>query len=494
MSVREYIGARYLPLFPDDPQWSITNTYEPLTVVQNLGSSYISRQYVPAGIQLSNTDYWVLWADFNSQIEQYRAEVQTFDGRITTNADDIDALEAIIPKSAFSSSSTVKNAIDASNARITTNAGDIDALEAIIPKSEFSSSSTVKTAIDASNARITALQDSISVAALRKEGVILLGDSYAQGVHAASATQTGNNWQDLLINRLGLTNVYLYKGGSAGFAMPSTSTSGSSSTVPTGTNYTQIMDYAYQYIHGLGKDLEIKHILVQGGVNDSNAPAGTSIGQAVQTFVSNVRAHFPNARIHICCVMCGSPSWQGNNAMKRTEIPRIYRTYALQSGASYNQCTNLPWLYGDLASFDGSHPSNYAQDFIAGFLSNVLLNGYCEDYSGTISTDGLPVTITKDHTLKYSSQFSLTTTADWSQTAQPDLFPTNIQRAFGSVNFDTPFVYIGADNAQHQGTLRMYVDGRIRWLSKKLDTFSGGYTGDTITTFFMPNLELNIGR
>lgn len=118
MSVREYIGARYLPLFPDDPQWSIANAYEPLTVVQNLGSSYISRQYVPAGIQLSNTDYWVLWADFNSQIEQYRAEVQTFDGRITANANDIDSLESIIPSSDFTSSSTVKDAIDSALADI----------------------------------------------------------------------------------------------------------------------------------------------------------------------------------------------------------------------------------------------------------------------------------------------------------------------------------------------------------------------------------------
>ena len=133
MSVREYIGARYLPLFPDDPQWSIANAYEPLTVVQNLGSSYISRQYVPAGIQLSNTDYWVLWADFNSQIEQYRTEVQAFDGRITANADDIDALEARLPKSAFTSTNTVKKAID--------NLSDL------LPASSFSSSNTVSSAM-----------------------------------------------------------------------------------------------------------------------------------------------------------------------------------------------------------------------------------------------------------------------------------------------------------------------------------------------------------
>lgn len=89
MSVREYIGARYIPLFADPIEWDSTTAYEPLTVVKNQGNSYISRQYVPEGISITNENYWILWADFNAQLEQYRREVQQFDGRITANTNAI---------------------------------------------------------------------------------------------------------------------------------------------------------------------------------------------------------------------------------------------------------------------------------------------------------------------------------------------------------------------------------------------------------------------
>ena len=89
MSVREYIGARYVPLFADPIDWDSTKTYEPLTVVYNQGNSYTSRQYVPAGIDISNDTYWARTGNYNAQIEQYRSEVATFNGRITTNETNI---------------------------------------------------------------------------------------------------------------------------------------------------------------------------------------------------------------------------------------------------------------------------------------------------------------------------------------------------------------------------------------------------------------------
>lgn len=89
MAVREYVGARYVPLFADPLQWSNTRTYEPLTIVVNQGNSYTSRQFVPTGIDISNEDFWALTGNYNAQVEQYRQEVLAFDGRITKNANDI---------------------------------------------------------------------------------------------------------------------------------------------------------------------------------------------------------------------------------------------------------------------------------------------------------------------------------------------------------------------------------------------------------------------
>ena len=85
MAVTQYVGARYVPLFAEPLEWNNTKTYEPLTIVYNNGNSYTSRQYVPAGIEITNTHYWALTGNYNAQIEQYRDEVQRYDARITAN-------------------------------------------------------------------------------------------------------------------------------------------------------------------------------------------------------------------------------------------------------------------------------------------------------------------------------------------------------------------------------------------------------------------------
>lgn len=89
MTVREYIGARYVPLFMGE--WDINADYEPLSVVQHQGASYTSRESVPHGVDITNTHYWALTGNYNAQVEAYRQEVRTFDSRITANADAITA-------------------------------------------------------------------------------------------------------------------------------------------------------------------------------------------------------------------------------------------------------------------------------------------------------------------------------------------------------------------------------------------------------------------
>lgn len=90
--VTQYIGARYVPLFAEPLEWSNTKEYEPLTIVLHQGNSYTSRQFVPRGIDISNTEFWANTGNYNAQIEQYRQEVQGFDGRITANTRNIDKL------------------------------------------------------------------------------------------------------------------------------------------------------------------------------------------------------------------------------------------------------------------------------------------------------------------------------------------------------------------------------------------------------------------
>lgn len=89
--VRQYVGARYVPLFAEPLEWSSTQGYESLTVVLHEGNSYTSRQSVPVGIDINNTAYWAETGNYNAQIEAYRQEVLAYDGRITANANAISA-------------------------------------------------------------------------------------------------------------------------------------------------------------------------------------------------------------------------------------------------------------------------------------------------------------------------------------------------------------------------------------------------------------------
>lgn len=99
---RQYIGARYVPIFgrkdEESIDWDGTAPYEPLTIVLHEGNSYTSRQYVPAGVAITNQDYWALTGNYNAQVESYRAEVAN--------------LANMLPDSDFSAVNTVKKYID----------------------------------------------------------------------------------------------------------------------------------------------------------------------------------------------------------------------------------------------------------------------------------------------------------------------------------------------------------------------------------------------
>ena len=105
MAVRQYVGARYVPVYDGD--WDNTKTYEPLTIVTvpNVGS-YTSRQYVPVGVDISDTDYWYLSGLTSGQllalenrVDNLEAEDITINGRIDTLANKVEKNILIIGNS-----------------------------------------------------------------------------------------------------------------------------------------------------------------------------------------------------------------------------------------------------------------------------------------------------------------------------------------------------------------------------------------------------------
>lgn len=73
-STNVYVGQRYVPKFYDDgteqhgATWDKTKVYEPLTIVLWQGDSYTSRTFVPAGVEITDTQYWLQTGVFNAQL------------------------------------------------------------------------------------------------------------------------------------------------------------------------------------------------------------------------------------------------------------------------------------------------------------------------------------------------------------------------------------------------------------------------------------------
>lgn len=67
-NVHQYVGARYVPRFIDDP-WNDTTKYEALDVVDNgSGTSYIAKKPVPVGTPLSDRNYWFVYGSTSGAI------------------------------------------------------------------------------------------------------------------------------------------------------------------------------------------------------------------------------------------------------------------------------------------------------------------------------------------------------------------------------------------------------------------------------------------
>lgn len=95
MSVVQYIGARYVPKFYENPNgsndWLSGISYEPLTIVTYASNSFTSKKPVPAtvGNPPANPEYWVSTGIYNAQVEQIRQD-------ISAAQEDIDDLETAL--------------------------------------------------------------------------------------------------------------------------------------------------------------------------------------------------------------------------------------------------------------------------------------------------------------------------------------------------------------------------------------------------------------
>lgn len=96
MANRQYIGARYVPIFFNNngsAEWISGIPYEPLTIVTYLGNSYTSTINVPSNIgdPPSNPNYWVNTANYNAQLNTLQGTLNS----LSLTVDDMNKIDIV---------------------------------------------------------------------------------------------------------------------------------------------------------------------------------------------------------------------------------------------------------------------------------------------------------------------------------------------------------------------------------------------------------------
>ena len=277
MTVREYLGARYVPLFMGE--WDNTVIYEPLSVVTYMGDSYTSRQAVPAGIPCNNETYWAQSGNYNAQIEAYRQEVFTFDERI-------DDLEGKFP---VDSADIADNAI--TSAKIADGAiATADIADGAVTSAKIEDGAVTGAKLASGAVTQTTIEDD--------RCFVSFGDSW-------STTDNPNinhyaDWLDWWIedSNYNSSNVFRFGNGGAGWIRAGEH--GSMLTQITTAMSTMTAE----------QRMKTDKVLAIAGVNDvSNGETYQSMQTAIGTFIANCRTAFPNARIYLCPLNVPGPSY-----------------------------------------------------------------------------------------------------------------------------------------------------------------------------------------
>lgn len=337
MSVREYIGARYVPVFADPIEWDATSTYEALTVVTYQGNSYTSRQAVPANIPITNTTYWAQTGNYNAQVEQYRQEVETFDGRI-------DELEDTV--SPYTSSNTIQSAISTAI------------------NNEASARSSADTSL---GNRITTLET--------KPLMVVIGDSW-------SNPDSTVKWPTHVARCLGLT-LHNYARGGVGYSRNKTN-----------CFYDQLTQAGNEL-----DATNVAKVYIFGGLNDVYTAdlQYSAFTSAVQATLGRAKTLFPNSEI----IVAGVQRYQNGNIAYNTTPLNFFKIELFTTilsdtcadiGCTFISLQNFGINGNNIYNSDG-HPNEKGYRSIA---SKMLYGQYSHNENINIAEIGRPRLIYSD--------------------------------------------------------------------------------------------------
>lgn len=346
--VRQYVGARYVPVFADPLEWSSMQGYESLTVVLHEGNSYTSRQSVPVGIDINNTAYWAETGNYNAQIEAYRQEVLAFDGRITANA----------------------NAISA----------ETQARESEVAEAMADIAAEAQARVSGDNALALRMDNFEKQTPMQDESgrnAVFIGDSFM-----APTTTYPQKLAYFTSQLMGWT-MYNYAYGGSGWVDEAGATM---------NFYHQIQKAAQQITIPVNS---VDYVVIGGGFNDWNDPTPLTYNQlysaAVQT-IKEARAQFPNAQIIAIPMMF-------RNYGVDTHMHDLYSAIVAGIAASGVAVKVIKdaymWQLG-FKNVDGVHPTVDLYKIMAQHVASKVMGGDVKTsrlYSQTLSGGGISTTL-----------------------------------------------------------------------------------------------------
>ena len=263
MSVTQYIGARYMPLFAEPAEWDSSRAYEPLTIVLYKGNSFTSKQSVPIGASIDDTVYWAETGNYNAQVEQYRNEVKIATKQVNDS---------------------IKQTTAEVDAKLAKTVSDVDAKLA-------------KTVSDV-DAKLAETVDNVDVklAAATQNNLLVLGDEWVT---------------DDVVTKLGamFDNVSNYSRPGVKFRNPVDENS-----------YAAQLDSAIADTATGGRyaGRAYSKAIIVGGINDFKAGITFSAGfaQTLLDTVNRVRESFKNCEVH---VFINNACW-GSDATSKTAV------------------------------------------------------------------------------------------------------------------------------------------------------------------------------
>ena len=354
MTVREYIGARYVPLFMGD--WDNSNTYEPLSIVQYQGNSYTSRQYVPTGIEITNETYWANTGNYNAQIEAYRQEVEAYDNRI-------EAIEDALPISEFDSTNTVDARFDTIEANgWVTNARIADGS---VLSAKIGTGSVITSKIGDGNVTDLKLDPAglKSFVSNKKHIAVYCGNSFALGTGATDGNAGIFNRTKHLFDE-----AYLFWDDGIGFD----EYTGHGST----HTFNQMVENAKASADFNNND--VTEFIFISAMGDTRAVCENSNFVNLASTLNNVRTNFPNAQVYIYYAeITGTKtvqsSYSNRYAFAQLRTHLVFNFYA----ATYNY-VYLGWRGWNInfdttfTSADNYHPNNNGYITLSNFFIKAI--------------------------------------------------------------------------------------------------------------------------